>query len=101
MTIQFSEQEIGEMRNYFTKIGSGETQNQLHGLHQAFPEWNTIFLLLRKLLAYGVLEGIQTDSEISYSELQKKSTKPNDMLVIVHRYIGQFDSLLATYIAHQ
>ena len=101
MTIQFSQQEVAKMRRYFYKVASGETQKQLHGFHQEFSEWNTIFLLLRKLLAYGVHSALQTDSEISYKELQTKTQKSGDMLLNVHAYLGQFEKLLATYVANQ
>ena len=100
MTIQFSQQEIEEIRCYFNKIDAGETQKQLHGLHQEFPAWNTIFLLLRKLLAYGVYCGVQTDPEISYKELQTRTQKSKAMLANVHAYAGTFENLLATYTAH-
>ena len=101
MTIQFSQQEIEEIRRYFDKIDSGETQKQLNGLHQAFPEWNTVFLLLRKLLAYGVYNGLETNQAISYKELQAKTQKPETMLVNVHTYIDSFSTLLTAYTAHQ
>lgn len=97
MTIQFSQQEIEEIRRYFNKIESGETQKQLHGLHQEFPEWNTVFLLLRKLLAYGIYSGLETDQEISYKELQTKTQKSEAMLMNVHAYVGTFENLLAAY----
>ena len=97
MTIEFSQQEIEEIRRYFNKIESGETQKQLHGLQQELPEWNTVFLLLRKLLAYGIYAGLQTDQEISYTALQAKTQKPDTMLVNVHAYIDVFENLLAAY----
>ncbi|MVM35027.1 hypothetical protein GO755_33685 [Spirosoma sp. HMF4905] len=100
MTIQFSQQEIEEIRRYFTEIDSGETPKQLHELHQEFPEWNTVFLLLRKLLAYGIYSGLQTGQEISYKELQTKTQKPETMLANVYAYFGIFDILLAAYTAH-
>ncbi|MFD2569779.1 hypothetical protein ACFSUS_03985 [Spirosoma soli] len=100
MTIEFSNQEIQTIRKYFNRIDAGETQKQLHGLHHEFPEWNTVFLLLRKLLAYGVYYTSQTGQEISYQELQAKTQKADDMLVNVHTHIGRFEQLLATYIAH-
>lgn len=97
MTIEFSQQEIEEIRRYFNKIKSGETQTQLY---QEIPEWNTVFLLLRKLLAYGIYAGLQTDQEISYKELQTKTQKPETMLVNVHAHFGTFENLLAAYMAH-
>lgn len=100
MTIQFSQQEIKEIRRYFNKIDSGETQKQLHGLHQEFPEWDAVFLLLRKLLAYGIYCGVQTDQEISYKDLQTRTQKSKDMLVNVHAYVGKFEHLLVIYTAH-
>ncbi len=75
MTIQFSQQEIDLIRWYVNKVKSGETPTRLRGLDQAFPEWNTDFLLLRKLLAYGVHHVVQNDLEISYQALQKKKPK--------------------------
>lgn len=100
MTIRFSQQEIEEISSYFKKIESGETRRQLHGLRQESPEWNTIFLLLRKLLAYGIYCTIQTSQEISYKELQTKTQKSKDMLANVHVYFGEFENLLATYTAN-
>lgn len=99
-TIQFSQQEVTEIRCYFDKIDSGETQQPLRGSHQESPEWNTVFLLLRKLLGYGVYSTTQTDQKISYEALQKKSQKPNDMLVTVHAHLSEFKNLLAAYTAH-
>ena len=97
MIIQFSQQEIEQIKRYFNKIESGETQKQSHGLHQELPEWNTFFLLLRKLLAYGIYAGLHTDQEISYKELQTKTQKPDTMLVNVHTHVGAFENLLAAY----
>ena len=97
MTIQFSQQEIEEIRHYVNKMKSGDMQTQLHGATS--PEWNTIFLLLRKLLAYGVYAGLQTDQALSYQDLQSKTQKPATMLVHVHANISPFDQLLTAYIA--
>jgi hypothetical protein len=94
MTIQFSSEEITAIRRYVDRVKSGETQKQLQGHIQDFPEWNTVFLILRKLLAYGVHYIVQTDPEISYPDLQKRSQKPSDMLVMVHAYSSQFEHLL-------
>ncbi len=99
MEIRFSQREIEEIRNYFNKIDSGETHKQLCGQHQEFPEWNTVFLLLRKLLAYGIHYNVPTDPGTNYEDLQKKSQKPDSMLVTVHTHLGQFKNLLANYTA--
>ena len=101
MSIEFSQQEIQTIRRYFNQIKSGETYWQLHGLHQETPEWTTVFLLLRKLLAYGVHCGVLTKPEITYNDLQVKTQKSKDMLVNVHAYVDQFEHLLATYTANQ
>lgn len=100
MTIQFSQQEIDIIRRYFNKIVSGDTQKQVQGLPQELPEWNTVFLLLRKLLAYGIYYEVQTDPGVSYKELQTRTQKPKDMLLNVYTHIGQFENLLAAYLAH-
>lgn len=100
MDIRFSQQEIALLRNYFNRIDSGETQKQLRGLPQEFPEWNTIFLLLRKLLAYGVYYDAPSDPGIDNKDLQTNSQKPDTMLTIVHDYADQFKNLLALYTMH-
>ena len=101
MTIQFSQQELTEIRRYLDNIKSGETRQQ----PELDTEGNRLFLLLRKLLAYGVHQGVQIQTDpptLSYPTLQKKSQKPNDMQVIVRAYFSQFDRLLTSYIAdHQ
>lgn len=98
MTIQFSQPEIDDMRRYFNQIEAGETRTQLQDAQLEFLEWNRIFLLLRKLLAYGIHAGIQSDEEMSYNELQKRTQKSSDMLVNVHAYVGHFEKLLALYV---
>lgn len=100
MEIRFSQPEIALISSYFNRIDSGKTPKQWHELSQAAPEWNTVFLLLRKLLAYGVRYNLQADSEISYKDLQTKSQKPDSMWVTVHTHMGQFKDLLALYTAH-
>ncbi|GAB4028058.1 hypothetical protein [Spirosoma gilvum] len=100
MTIQFSTQELDEIRRYLNSIASGETQNQLTEAYQDSQAWTTLFLLLRKLLAYGIHHIEQTNQEISYTDLQKKTQKPGDMLVHVQTYVDEFSQLLTTYIAH-
>jgi hypothetical protein len=95
MTIQFSQTEIELIRNFFRKIESGGAQKSVLDL----PEWNTVFLLLRKLLAYGVYYVDQTDQEISYEELQAKTQKPNDMLAGLQAHLDLFENLVATYTA--
>jgi hypothetical protein len=100
MDIRFNQQEIALLKNYFNRIDSGETQKQLRGLHQEFPEWNTVFLLLRKLLAYGVYYTVPTNTETGYDDLQKRSQKPDTMLDTVHTHFDQFNQLLASYTAH-
>jgi hypothetical protein len=100
MTIQFSQPEIEAIKRYFDKVASGETQKQLNGLDQEFPEWNTIFLLLRKLLAYGIHSGVPIDQGFSYKELQTGTQKSRDMLLNVHAYTGKFENLLAAYEAN-
>ncbi|WP_461116156.1 hypothetical protein [Spirosoma jeollabukense] len=100
MTIEFSPQEIEVIRRYLNKIKSGDIQTQLHGLPPQILEWNTIFLLLRKLLAFGIHAGLQTDQEISYKELQTKTQKPETMLANVRTFAGIFEQLLAAYTAH-
>ena len=100
MEIRFSQQEIEEMRNYFNRVDSGETQKLLRGLHQDFPEWNTVFLLLRKLLAYGIYYKVPADPKVNYADLQQKSQKPDSMLATLHTHFGQFSHLLAIYTAH-
>ncbi|QMW00567.1 hypothetical protein [Spirosoma foliorum] len=97
MTIQFSQPEIDDMRRYFSQIEAGEIRSQLQDVQLEFPEWNRIFLLLRKLLAYGIHAGIQSDDEISYNELQKQTQESRDMLVNVHAYVGHFEKLLVLY----
>ncbi|SFC10959.1 hypothetical protein [Spirosoma endophyticum] len=97
MTIQFSPQEIEVIQRYFNKVRSGFLQTQLP---QECPEWTTVFLLLRKLLAFGIYAGLQTDSGIPYKELQTKTQKPETMLANVHTYAGTFEQLLAAYTAH-
>ncbi|CAN5326718.1 hypothetical protein BH09BAC4_BH09BAC4_42210 [soil metagenome] len=97
MAIEFSPQEIEVIRGYFDKIRSGESQTQLP---QERPEWTTVFLLLRKLLAFGIYAGLQTNQGISYKELQTKTQKPETMLANVHTYAGTFEQLLAAYTAH-
>lgn len=100
MTIQFSKEEVEKIRSYFNRIESGETQKQLQELQEEFPEWNTLFLLLRKLLAYAIYNDVQAHQGISYKELQTKSQKSDHMLTAVHTYFDNFDYLLATYTAH-
>ena len=100
MTIEFSQPEVDVIRRYIDRVKSGVTQKQLPGLDQEFPDWNTVFLLLRKLLAYGVHHVGQNNSDISYPDLQKRSQKPNDMRATVHAYLSQFEHLVAIYVAH-
>ncbi|GAB3700306.1 hypothetical protein GCM10027592_27150 [Spirosoma flavus] len=87
------------MRNYFKKIASGETQKQLDSLQLDSPEWNTVFLLLRKLLAYGIYNNVETLQGTSYVVLQSRTQKSKDMLVNVHGYLSEFEHLLAVYVA--
>ncbi|MBD2701935.1 hypothetical protein IC229_14900 [Spirosoma sp. BT702] len=101
MTIRFPEQEIEMMRNYFKKIASGETQKQSDGLQHDSPEWTTIFLLLRKLLAYGIHNNVATLQGTNYVALQSKTQKSRDMLVNVHAHLDEFENLLATYLVNR
>lgn len=100
MEIRFSPLEIEKIRNYFNRGDAGETPKQLSGLAQDFPEWHTVFLLLRKLLAYGIHHSAPADPEISYEELQKKSQKPDSMWATVHTHLDQFKDLVAQYTMH-
>ncbi len=97
MTIQFSPEELAELSRYLDSLKSAATRQQ----PEVDTEWNRLFLLLRKLLAYGVHQGVQTDStQPSYPTLQKKSQKPNDMRVTVHACFSQFDQLLTSYVVN-
>ncbi|GAB3539405.1 hypothetical protein [Spirosoma fluminis] len=98
MAIQFSDQEIALLASYLQKIEAGE--NQSLGSTEASAEWNQLFLLLRKLLAYGVHAAVPTSSTESYTDLQTSTQKPNDMRVGVHAHYSLFERLLATYIAN-
>lgn len=98
--IQFSQQEIADTKGYLKNIESTDTGFPLQEPERAFPEGSRIFLLLRKLLAYGVHHNLSSDPDVSYLTLQKKSQKASDMRVTVHAYAGQFNHLLATYVAH-
>lgn len=100
MEIRFSQQEIALISHYFNGIDAEETQKQLPELRQKFSEWNTVFLLLRKLLAYGIYANVPTNSVIGYEALQKISQKPDHMRATVHTYLGEFKQVLAVYMAH-
>lgn len=98
MEIQFSGQELDQIRAFFDQVRSSEIREQSPGL---LPAWNTAFLLLRKLLAYGFQYVPQTDPAISYQDLQRITTKPNDMLTAVQKHQAVFDQLLAAYTRQQ
>ncbi len=96
MAIQFSPQELAELSRYIDSLKSAEIRQQ----PEVDKEWNRLVLLLRKLLAYGVHQGVQTDpTQPSYPTLQKKSQKPNDMRVTVRACFSQLDQLLTSYVA--
>ncbi|QKZ14560.1 hypothetical protein [Spirosoma sp. KUDC1026] len=101
MEIQFEEQEIKQIRHFLSQVNAAEIREQSTDGSQIFPEWMTIFLLLRKLLAYGVYYVAQPKPEVSYQNLQRISTKPQDMLMAVQTHSHVFDRLLATYVARQ
>jgi hypothetical protein len=92
--IQFSEHEVNQIRQFFDQVNTGEIQ-------APFPAGNTVFLLLRKLLAYGVYYVPQIKQEISYQDLQRMSTKPRNMLTAVQMHFNIFDKLLVAYTTNQ
>jgi hypothetical protein len=94
LELHFSRQEIDQIRQFFDQVGAGEIR-ELTAASQ--PAWNTTFLLLRKLLAYGFYYVRQVDSTISYQELQRLTTKPDAMVTVVQLHLGVFKQLLATY----
>lgn len=100
MTIQFSRQEIEKIRGCFNKIAVGKTRQQLPESYQEPPEWNTIFLLLRKLLAYGIYYEVPADQEMSYKDLQKTTQKSKDMLMNVHAHLSKFEKLVDSYLTN-
>ncbi|GAB4025448.1 hypothetical protein [Spirosoma koreense] len=97
MEIRFSRQELELIGNYLNKISAGASQQPVQRSDQSSPEWTTVFLLLRKLLAYGIHYDGQAEPTESYKELQAKSQKPDHMLATVQAHISQFERLLATY----
>jgi hypothetical protein len=92
--IQFSRQEIEQIRQFLDQPRLGDIQEQAPGF---LPAWTTVFLLLRKLLAYGFYYVPQTDPAISYRDLQRMTTKPIDMLTAVREHQAVFDQLLTIY----
>jgi multisubunit Na+/H+ antiporter MnhE subunit len=99
MEIRFTQPEVDLMRSYLDRVASSESQESLPDLPPENPEWNRIFLLLRKLLAYGVYYIVQANDELSYQELQKKTQKPGAMWVHVRTHLDVFEKLLAMYAA--
>lgn len=99
--IQFTQPEIELMRSCFDRIASAEAPRRFNGLQQENPEWSRLFLLLRKLLAYGVYYIVQPNDELSYQELQKKTQKSGDMLAHVYAHLDIFKKLLTRYTAQQ
>ncbi|GAB3751530.1 hypothetical protein GCM10028817_14670 [Spirosoma pomorum] len=98
MEIQFSQQEIDHIRQFFDQVGSGEIGESTASSQ---PAWNTTFLLLRKLLAYGFHYVRQVDSTMSYQDLQRLTTKPDAMLTVVQLHLAVFQQLLVTYTTQQ
>jgi hypothetical protein len=92
--IQFSEHEVNQIRQFFDQVNTG-------GIQAPLPAGNTVFLLLRKLLAYGVYYVPQIEPEISYQDLQRMSTKSHDMQTAVQTHFSVFDKLLVAYTTNQ
>lgn len=102
MSVRLSKEEIIELRNYLGKLDAQETQKDLPGYaeQEKYSEADRIFLLLRKLLAFGVYEVAPLASARSFKDVQAQSQKPYGMLTAVHANFAVFQYLLDVYQAH-
>ena len=58
--------------------------------------WNRLFLLFRKLLAYGVHHAGPIKPALPYPQLQKISQKPDAMREALRVHLNDFDRLLTS-----